>query len=310
MKANNSKVKSVFSLTPYGSKKGIIERLLRPEKTSYITQAVGLWMRSCGIPMHYEIQSENSYQYQLIFDSNEWKSFRFDLIGLDIKDRVVIVEVKSCLEDFLRDKKWPNYLNYSNLFYLAVSEDFPFNELPNDERIGLISVSDECLTVLRFPKVLKAYPHTRNELLTCMANTAEWRILSQAVSEIQKAATNAGLPVPDLSDHANLICELRSRFLTKPKSPAPFTYIRLARLEEKWPSRTKRGAKLKASAALLNTVSKKFSLDLPLRGIPDAIMKNEPWTPDRDNSYLRKKYPDKWYCFANSDYGCLLLSNI
>ncbi len=42
---------------------------------------------------------------------------RADLMGIDVKGRVVIVEIKISRADLLGDGKWPDYLDYCDRFY-------------------------------------------------------------------------------------------------------------------------------------------------------------------------------------------------
>lgn len=55
---------------------------------------------------------------------------RVDVFGVAKDGALVAVEVKSSREDFLSDAKWPEYLDYCDLFYFAVPEDFPDDLLP------------------------------------------------------------------------------------------------------------------------------------------------------------------------------------
>ena len=57
---------------------------------------------------------------------------RVDVIGLDRRGQVTIVEIKTCLEDFRSDRKWPEYLAFCDRFYFAVPADFPRHILPAD----------------------------------------------------------------------------------------------------------------------------------------------------------------------------------
>lgn len=50
-------------------------------------------------------------------------------------------EIKTSREDFLRDSKWPGYLNYCNKFYFVCPKDVIFKE-ELDPQIGLIYVYD------------------------------------------------------------------------------------------------------------------------------------------------------------------------
>ena len=57
---------------------------------------------------------------------------RVDVIGLGPGGDFAIVEIKTSVADFRSDKKWQEYLPYSERFYFAVPEDFPDHILPED----------------------------------------------------------------------------------------------------------------------------------------------------------------------------------
>ena len=50
---------------------------------------------------------------------------RADLMAVGRRGEIVIVEVKSCLQDFRTDQKWPEYAPYCDRFYFAIDCDFP-----------------------------------------------------------------------------------------------------------------------------------------------------------------------------------------
>lgn len=50
---------------------------------------------------------------------------RVDVIGLNRKGEVYVVEVKSGVADFRSDQKWQDYLAYCDYFSFAVDENFP-----------------------------------------------------------------------------------------------------------------------------------------------------------------------------------------
>lgn len=58
---------------------------------------------------------------------------RVDVIGISGKGEIVIIEVKSCLNDFLTDQKWPEYREFCDRFFFAVDTDFPHDRLPETE---------------------------------------------------------------------------------------------------------------------------------------------------------------------------------
>lgn len=61
---------------------------------------------------------------------------RCDLMALDPRGDIAIVEIKSCLADFRCDQKWPEYRQWCDRFYFAVDSAFPLALIPED--CGLI----------------------------------------------------------------------------------------------------------------------------------------------------------------------------
>lgn len=94
----------------------------RPDITAALTRGTARLMRDMGLSVITEFKLPNGR--------------RADLCGLCPKGNLVIVEVKSCREDLAVDDKWPQYKDFCDRFYFAVSEIFPFELLPEDE--GLI----------------------------------------------------------------------------------------------------------------------------------------------------------------------------
>ncbi len=52
-----------------------------------------------------------------------WGKMRADVMAINTRGEVIIVEVKSSYADFRSDKKWWNYADYSNKLYFAVSAE-------------------------------------------------------------------------------------------------------------------------------------------------------------------------------------------
>jgi hypothetical protein len=48
---------------------------------------------------------------------------RADLMGIDAKGQVLIVEIKTARADLLGDAKWPDYLDFCDRFYWGVSPE-------------------------------------------------------------------------------------------------------------------------------------------------------------------------------------------
>lgn len=61
---------------------------------------------------------------------------RADLVSLSRNGDIWIIEIKSSIEDFRADEKWPDYLDYCDRFFFAVAIDFPLELLP--ENAGIV----------------------------------------------------------------------------------------------------------------------------------------------------------------------------
>jgi hypothetical protein len=61
---------------------------------------------------------------------------RADVAAIDGGGEIWIVEIKSSVEDFRADQKWPEYRDYCDRLFFAVSPAFPRDMLPPDT--GLI----------------------------------------------------------------------------------------------------------------------------------------------------------------------------
>lgn len=61
---------------------------------------------------------------------------RCDVMALDPRGGVTIVEIKSGVADFRSDQKWPDYRQWCDRFFFAVDIDFPQELIPAD--CGLI----------------------------------------------------------------------------------------------------------------------------------------------------------------------------
>ena len=61
---------------------------------------------------------------------------RADVAGITASGDIWIVEIKSCLEDFRSDQKWPDYREFCDRLFFAVAPGFPTGVLP--EETGLI----------------------------------------------------------------------------------------------------------------------------------------------------------------------------
>jgi len=99
---------------------------------------------------------------------------RVDVIGLDRKGKVVIVEIKSSVEDFRSDGKWQEYLEFCDSFYFAVPESFPQDLIPSDQ--GLMVADAYGAAVLRESEDYRMNGSRRRTLLLQFALAAGRRL--------------------------------------------------------------------------------------------------------------------------------------
>ena len=99
---------------------------------------------------------------------------RVDLIALDRKGIVTVVEIKSSVADYRSDKKWHEYLEYCDRFFFAVAADFPLEMLP--ERCGVILADGFGASVLREPPEGTLNAARRKALMLRFARTSAARL--------------------------------------------------------------------------------------------------------------------------------------
>ena len=103
---------------------------------------------------------------------------RADVVGLSPAGDFSIVEVKSSLEDFRVDSKWPEYRDFCDVFYFAVAPDFPRNILPADT--GLILADRFGAEIVR-PAPGHKLPAARRKVMTIrFARAAAFSLQAQA----------------------------------------------------------------------------------------------------------------------------------
>ncbi len=103
---------------------------------------------------------------------------RADIAALDRRGRVVIAEVKSCRADFESDAKWPDYLDFCDRFYFAVSPEFPQDILPPSE--GLILADAYGAMIAREAEARALAPARRKAVTLRFARQAALKALSGA----------------------------------------------------------------------------------------------------------------------------------
>ena len=100
----------------------VILAFSRPETTSAVTRGAARLVGALGLAPLLEVCLPNGR--------------RADIMALGPRGQIVIVEVKSGLDDFRTDRKWGDYLPFCDTFYFAVAPEFPLALLPPEP--GLI----------------------------------------------------------------------------------------------------------------------------------------------------------------------------
>ena len=100
---------------------------------------------------------------------------RADIFALSDRGDAVIVEIKSSVEDFRTDQKWPEYQPWCDRFYFAVAETFPHELVP--EECGLIIADSWSAVIVRDSPVRALAPARRKALTLRAALAAAERLL-------------------------------------------------------------------------------------------------------------------------------------
>ncbi|MEO1092366.1 MAG: MmcB family DNA repair protein [Pseudomonadota bacterium] len=108
---------------------------------------------------------------------------RADLVALDPKGRLTIVEIKSGLADLAADRKWREYLAFADRFCFAVDADFPLERLPDD--VGILVADRYDAALVREPAVVPLAPARRKAMQLRFARLAAARLQAQLDPEFQ-----------------------------------------------------------------------------------------------------------------------------
>ena len=98
---------------------------------------------------------------------------RADVMAIGPRGDIVIVEVKSGIEDYRVDRKWPEYAPYCDAFYFAVAPEFPEGVLPDEP--GLIVADGFGGAVVRPAPSAPLAPARRKALTLAMARLGALR---------------------------------------------------------------------------------------------------------------------------------------
>lgn len=102
---------------------------------------------------------------------------RADVVGLGSDGSIWIVEIKSSLEDFRSDHKWPEYREFSDRLFFAVLPSFPLDILPSEA--GLIVADRYGGEIVRASPEIRMPPPKRKAMTLRVARAAASRLSVQ-----------------------------------------------------------------------------------------------------------------------------------
>lgn len=102
---------------------------------------------------------------------------RADVMAIGRRGDIVICEVKSSVDDYRTDRKWPEYAPYCDAFFFAVAPEFPQDILPDEP--GLIIADGFGGAVVRDAPVSPLAPARRKALTLAFARLGALRSMRE-----------------------------------------------------------------------------------------------------------------------------------
>jgi hypothetical protein len=107
---------------------------------------------------------------------------RADLVALMRNGDIWIIEVKSSIEDFRVDRKWPEYRLFSDRFFFATHPEVPADIFPDE--CGFILSDGYGAEILRDAPEHRLAAPTRKALTLRMARTGAARLMAAEMAGI------------------------------------------------------------------------------------------------------------------------------
>ena len=103
---------------------------------------------------------------------------RADLVALGDGGEIWIVEIKSSVEDFRVDQKWPDYRMHCDRLYFATAQHVPLEIFPDEA--GLILADGYGAAIIREAPEHRLHAATRRSMMLSFARTAALRLQALA----------------------------------------------------------------------------------------------------------------------------------
>lgn len=133
-----------------------------------VRRGVCRWLWRCGVSPLAEVPLGNGR--------------RADVLGVDAKGRITIVEIKVSLADLRGDRKWPDYLEYCDRFFWAVPPGLPRDDLDlaafQPDRTGVLVADRFDAALLRDATLVPMNAARRKAETLGLARRASQRLLA------------------------------------------------------------------------------------------------------------------------------------
>lgn len=108
---------------------------------------------------------------------------RADIVALGQDGTIWVVEIKSSVEDFRTDRKWPEYRQHCDRLSFAIPAHVPAEIMPEDA--GLIVADAYGAEILRYAPEHRLAPATRKSVTLRFAHASASRLHALADPELQ-----------------------------------------------------------------------------------------------------------------------------
>src|ERR1700761_6231721 len=123
---------------------------------------------------------------------------RLDVAAIGPGREMLGVEIKVALADLRGDSKWPEYLDYCDLFYFAIPPDFPPEHVPAET--GLIIADRYGGAIVKPAETQSLHASRRKSVTLSFAKVAAERL--SAILETIAQNSSPNLVIPDAADQS------------------------------------------------------------------------------------------------------------
>jgi hypothetical protein len=121
---------------------------------------------------------------------------RLDVAAIGAGGEILGVEIKVALADLRGDGKWPEYLDYCDLFYFAIPPDFPPEHVPH--QTGLIVADRYGGEIVKEAEAQALHASRRKAVTVGFATVAASRL--SAILDTIAQSNSSNLVIPDAAD--------------------------------------------------------------------------------------------------------------